>query len=676
MELFKMFGRILIDDKEANASISRTDKKTKSMGDRLKGGIKTAAKFGAALAAGATVAVGAMIGLGIKVGNTADEILDLNSTTGMTTEAIQEWRKVTEEAGVATDAVANASLKLTKNLDTMSVEGHKGQEALGKLGLSLAEIENMSADERMDVLTKALSGVGDKTDRAKIGTDLFGGSWKELAPVVDLGAEAMDNAKGKANIISEEDLKKANDFRITVENMKEKVSFFVTEIAINLLPMLQGMFGWFEAQMPKIQYLTENAFGLMESAIRKISEFITVEALPVLMSLWEWIEPNIPKIKEFFVDAFGSAHEILNNLIDVLREHALPALIELWEWIEPNLPLIKEAFTLTFEKIEELINGVIDTVGWLAEKIEEHWAIVQPIIIAYAALIATRLIVQWILAGVQATISAAKQVRAWLATKVAALSAVATHIATAITMVARWVFMGAQAMAQAARMAAAWLIAMGPVGWVIATIIGLVVIIIANWDKIVAATRFLGDKLKEIWKTTVEWIKGKVSDLVTFFGGLKGKFSSAASGMFDGLKDAFKGAVNWIIRKWNNLQLKIGGSSIKIPFGPELNIPSVSLSTPNIPMLAKGGNIRDNNSVIVGDAGPEILSGVKGARVTPLDRAGELGNGSIDRLLIELIQAVREGKNIIMNDREVGKILEKTITEQQNRKKGRRDSFA
>jgi len=119
--------------------------------------------------------------------------------------------KAAEVAGVATDAMTNASTKFTKALDTMSVEGHKGQEALEAIGLSLSDIENMSADERMNVLTEALAGVDDKTERATLGADLFGGTWKEIAPIVDLGTEAMNKAKDSANIISEGDLVKANE---------------------------------------------------------------------------------------------------------------------------------------------------------------------------------------------------------------------------------------------------------------------------------------------------------------------------------------------------------------------------------------------------------------------------------------------------------------------------------
>lgn len=89
---------------------------------------------------------------------------------------------------------------------------------------------------------------------------------------------------------------------------------------------------------------------------------------------------------------------------------------------------------------------------------------------------------------------------------------------------------------------------------------------------------------------------------------LPGGIASAASGMWDGINDAFRGAVNWIIGKWNDLQLTIGGGNFDLP-GPlgSVTIPSMTLSTPNIPMLAKGGTAlqpASPSSVRVGRSSP------------------------------------------------------------------------
>jgi hypothetical protein len=145
----------------------------------------------------------------------------------------------------------------------------------------------------------------------------------------------------------------------------------------------------------------------------------------------------------------------------------------------------------------------------------------------------------------------------------------------------------------------------GPIG--VATLL-----IVRNWGKIRAAAT-----------SVVGWVRGRFSALVGFIKGLPGKIAGAATGLFDGIKDAFKGAINWIIGQWNNFSLKLGGG--KVSAGPlgSISIPSVTLSTPDIPpLLAKGGIVTGSpgGQWITGEAGPELntLMPGGGVRVDPL----------------------------------------------------------
>ena len=173
-----------------------------------------------------------------------------------------------------------------------------------------------------------------------------------------------------------------------------------------------------------------------------------------------------------------------------------------------------------------------------------------------------------------------------------------------------------------------------PITWIILGIIALIAVIILNivyWDEIAAATTRTWDqivavlswawgwitaKVAEVWdwvsqKTAEAWswiqqkvaeaiaavmqrvqflasIPGKVSawfgEVVSWIRGLPGKIRSAASGMWDGISSSFRSMVNQLISGWNSLSFTIGGGSIM-----GVSIPSLTLQTPNIPMLAEGG---------------------------------------------------------------------------------------
>lgn len=114
----------------------------------------------------------------------------------------------------------------------------------------------------------------------------------------------------------------------------------------------------------------------------------------------------------------------------------------------------------------------------------------------------------------------------------------------------------------------------------------------------------------------VSGVKDRLSSLVGFVKGLPGRINSAASGMWDGIKNAFKSSINWIIGKWNSLDFTIPSVDTHIPGVGHVG--GFSLGTPDIPMLAKGGNITRAGSVVVGDRGPELLHLDRGAQVQPL----------------------------------------------------------
>ncbi len=124
------------------------------------------------------------------------------------------------------------------------------------------------------------------------------------------------------------------------------------------------------------------------------------------------------------------------------------------------------------------------------------------------------------------------------------------------------------------------------------------------------------------WKHSETFRKG-VLKVVHAVGAAFGWLGDKARDAFGGLKEAFKGAINWIIGMWNKLDLKISvpGWLGKVPGFPD-GVAGKSIDLiPDIPMLASGGTLTSSGTVIVGDAGAELLDLPRGATVTPLPAA-------------------------------------------------------
>lgn len=60
LEIFKLFGSIMVDSSAAEDSIQKTDEKAEKLGNKLQSGIKTAGKWAAGITAGAAAVGGAM----------------------------------------------------------------------------------------------------------------------------------------------------------------------------------------------------------------------------------------------------------------------------------------------------------------------------------------------------------------------------------------------------------------------------------------------------------------------------------------------------------------------------------------------------------------------------------------------------------------------------------------
>lgn len=124
-------------------------------------------------------------------------------------------------------------------------------------------------------------------------------------------------------------------------------------------------------------------------------------------------------------------------------------------------------------------------------------------------------------------------------------------------------------------------------------------------------------KIKSAASNVVSGVKSAFSSMVGFIGSIPGRLASAGAGMFNFIKESFRGAINFVISAWNNLEFKIPGFD---PPGPGPKFGGITIGTPDIPLLAKGGAFAGSGWSIVGDKGPELMHGGVGARVVPLPR--------------------------------------------------------
>lgn len=120
MEIFKLFGTIMVDNTKANESISKTEEHADTLGTKLGTGIKTAAKWGVAIGAAATAVGGALFAVTTKAAETGDRVDKLSQKIGLSRESFQEWDYVLAQNGIDVE-------KLQTGIKTMT-------DAMGGVG--------------------------------------------------------------------------------------------------------------------------------------------------------------------------------------------------------------------------------------------------------------------------------------------------------------------------------------------------------------------------------------------------------------------------------------------------------------------------------------------------------------------------------------------------------------
>src|SRR5699024_4278383 len=195
---------------------------------------------------------------------------------------------------------------------------------------------------------------------------------------------------------------------------------------------------------------------------------------------------------------------------------------------------------------------------------------------------------------------------------------------------------------------------------------------ILNNIKTVFSSIFNG--LKNIVSTAFNGVKNAVKNGMTgAFNAVKGffgKFKDAGKNITQSIADGITAAIGKVTGAISNVTQKIRDF---LPFSPPKTGPLIDIMDVKWGETIGGGILKGEDEVA--NAMDEMLS--VPLRPTVYSSGGfNDGNADVTSLLMDLIKAVREGKNIIMDDREVGRIVEPIVSEYQNRNTRVRENFA
>jgi hypothetical protein len=162
----------------------------------------------AAFGAGASAVASGLLDLEDRVeklGNTADKL-------GVSFEFIQTLEEAGNRSGVSIESVSSAFGKLQKTLAGADEESRAATEALGRLGISFTDLENLSPEEQIRLVGEQLQGIEDPAKRTAAAMQIFGKSGADLLPFFANLGPAADDIERLGGSLTNIDRSRIDDF--------------------------------------------------------------------------------------------------------------------------------------------------------------------------------------------------------------------------------------------------------------------------------------------------------------------------------------------------------------------------------------------------------------------------------------------------------------------------------
>jgi len=321
-------------------------------------GEKAGHSFGGALAKGiaavaATVtaaAVGLVKGVidGAKATAALGDAIDKNSQKlGMSTDAYQKWDYVLNLAGSSIENMAPGIKTLTNKMDDAINGSESAAAAFEALGISTADLANMSREEAFGAVIEGFQGMEEGASRAALANELLGRSGQELAPLFNQTAEA-----------TAEQLALADEYNMVMGNDAVKASAAFVDAQTTLSGVIGGLKNRLMGEF--LPALTDVTNGLAAFLAGDDSGLKTMQS--GIEQFIGSLTDGLPKVMEFgagILEALGNG--IIQNL-PALFQSATTIVTNLAQFLLQNLPMIVQ---MGVDVIVQLANGISESLPTL-----------------------------------------------------------------------------------------------------------------------------------------------------------------------------------------------------------------------------------------------------------------------------------------------------------------------
>lgn len=343
------------------------------------------AAIGAAFAAvsAAAVAAGkALVDMSKEGAAYADTVLTESTVTGIATDKLQEYMYAAELVDVSTDTLTKSMAKQIKSMKSAADGSKTMVAAYDQLGVSVTDANGnlRDSDTVYWEIIDALGKVENETERDALGMQLLGKSAQELNPLIEAGAERMNELGAQAReagyVIDDDMLNAYGALDDQLQYLNVGATAAKNALGTVLLPVLTKMAGEGVDLLGKftngildangdISKMSDVVGEILPEVLDMLMEFvpgIMEVATEIVLSLAQAITDNLPVIVE---TASQIVMTLLNGLIEALpqiAEGALQLMMALIQGLIDNLPKVLE---VALQVVVMLATGIAESLPTL-----------------------------------------------------------------------------------------------------------------------------------------------------------------------------------------------------------------------------------------------------------------------------------------------------------------------
>lgn len=360
MDLFDLYAKISLDDKEFNKGIDGATKRGQGFSKFLSGAVGAVG----ALTTAATLLGGAFIRGAMKVSDYGSNVNDMSQKMNISKKGFQEWSYILGQSG--TDIGV-----LQMGMKTLSSAAVDGNEAFKKLGISQEQLATLSTEELFNTTIAQLSEMEAGNERTALASDLFGRSATELLPILNSGAAGIEEMKKQAQdyglIMSDEAIKASDDFGDSVSLMQQTLTGMKNRMMGEFLPSLtqitDGLALLFTGDTSGLDGINAGIDGFVDKIAQAIPQIITIGG-SILQSLATAIMNNMPILVTAAFDLISQFGMFILQNLPMFLQTALTILMTLAQGIAEQAPVLIPAIV---ETIIAMVNMLIDNMPLLID---------------------------------------------------------------------------------------------------------------------------------------------------------------------------------------------------------------------------------------------------------------------------------------------------------------------